>query len=363
VGVTGLWGLAALGVLLLGHRLPSQQIRIGGLAWLGAVLLEAVFFDFSLADGPRGYAFLVAGAALGLGALLDRLSRAEEPAFAIVAGFVLASIGLEVAGVIQLLDGDAESFVLLGVAALYGALAVLVHRDRDLSTVLWAPAFAVGGWAASELLSGTWLVLAWAAAAAGIAALANRVGELRLELASAAFLGLAMLHTLGLEAPPADLFDANRHPENGVPALLLTLAAAAAFGYLSRADREWRRTAFGGAALLGIYAGSLAILGLAELVGDGSVATDFQRGHSAVSSFWGAIGLAALWVGLRRGVQWLRLAGFALFGLALAKLFLYDLAFLSSITRAFSFLAVGAVLLFGGFLVQRLGAERDGALA
>jgi uncharacterized membrane protein len=41
----------------------------------------------------------------------------------------------------------------------------------------------------------------------------------------------------------------------------------------------------------------------------------------------------------------------------------YDLAFLSSITRAFSFLAVGAVLLFGGFLVQRLGAERDRALA
>jgi uncharacterized membrane protein len=72
-----------------------------------------------------------------------------------------------------------------------------------------------------------------------------------------------------------------------------------------------------------------------------------------VSAFWAAIGLVALWVGLRRGAQWLRLAGLALFGLALAKLFLYDLAFLSSITRVFSFLAVGAVLLFGGFLVQK----------
>jgi uncharacterized membrane protein len=363
VGVTGLWGLAALGALVLGHRLSSTQIRIGGLAWLGAVLLEAVFFDLSLGDEPRGYAFLVAGAALGAGALVDRLSLAEEPAFAVVAGFVLASVGLEVAGVLQLLDGNTESFVLLGLAALYGSVAVLVRRDRDLSTVFWAPAFAVAGWAASELLSDTWLVLAWAAAAAGIAVLANRVGEPRLELASAAFLGLAALHTLGLEAPPSDLFEANRHPEDGVPALLLTLAAAAAFGYFSRADREWRRTAFGATALLGIYAGSLAILGLAELVGDGSVATDFQRGHSGVSAFWGAIGLVALWVGLRRGTQWLRLAGFALFGLALAKLFLYDLTFLSSITRAFSFLAVGAVLLFGGFLVQRLGAERDGAIA
>jgi uncharacterized membrane protein len=363
VGVTGLWGLAALGTLLLGHRLPSVQIRIGGLAWLGAVLLEALFFDVSIGDEPRGYAFLVAGAALGLGALIDRLSIEEAPAFAIVAGFVLASIGLEVAGVIQLLDGDAESYMLLGVAALYGGVAVLVRRDRDLRTVLWAPSFVVAAWAASQLLSGTWLVLAWAAAAAGIAALANRVSEPRLELASLGFLALAVLHTLGFEAPPADLFDANRHPEDGVPALLLSLAAAAAFGYFTRAGREWRRTAFGAAALLGIYAGSLAILGLAELVGGASVATDFQRGHSAVSAFWGAIGLAALWVGLRRRAQWLRLAGFALFGLALAKLFLYDLAFLSSITRAFSFLAVGAVLLFGGFLVQRLGAERDRALA
>jgi uncharacterized membrane protein len=64
-------------------------------------------------------------------------------------------------------------------------------------------------------------------------------------------------------------------------------------------------------------------------------------------------------MGLRRGTRWLRVGGFALFGLALAKLFLYDLAFLSSITRALSFLAVGAVLLFGGFLVQRLGERRD----
>jgi uncharacterized membrane protein len=359
VGVTGLWGLAALGALVLGHRLPSVQIRIGGLAWLGAVLLEAMFFDLSLADEPRGYAFLVAGAALGLGALLDRLSLEEAPAFAIVVGFVLASIGLEVAAVLQLLDGDAESFALLGLAALYCGVAVLVRRDRDLRTALWAPSFFVAAWAASELLSGTWLVLAWAAAAAGIAALANRVGDQRLELASLGFLAIAALHTLGLEAPPTDLFEANRHPEDGVPALLLSLAAAAAFGYFTRAGSEWRQTAFGAAALLGIYAGSLAILGLAELVGNASVATDFQRGHSAVSAFWGAIGLAALWVGLRRGAQWLRLAGFALFGLALAKLFLYDLAFLSSITRAFSFLAVGAVLLFGGFLVQRLGAERE----
>jgi uncharacterized membrane protein len=56
-----------------------------------------------------------------------------------------------------------------------------------------------------------------------------------------------------------------------------------------------------------------------------------------------------------------RVAGFALFGVSLAKLFLYDLSELSSVTRAFSFLAVGAVLLIGGFLYQRLepGSRRS----
>jgi len=44
--------------------------------------------------------------------------------------------------------------------------------------------------------------------------------------------------------------------------------------------------------------------------------------------------------GLRRSRAF-RLAGFALFAVSLAKLFLYDLCYLSSLARAFSFLAVG----------------------
>lgn len=357
VGVTGLWGLVALVVLGLGHRRSSLQIRLGGIAWLGAVLLQAVLFDLSLHGDPRGYAILVAGAALGIGALLDRLSVAEAPAFPFVAGFVLASIALAVGGVIQLTSGDWESYSMLGIAALYSVLGVAVHRrDRDLSTVLWAPALVVAAWAASDLVSGTWLALVWAATAAALVVLANRTGERRLELASLAFLVLAFLHTLGIDAPVADLFEANPNPESGVPALLFTIGATLAFGHFSR--HEQRKASFAVSALLAIYAGSLAILGLAQAIGGAGVATDFQRGHSGVSAFWGVIGLVALYVGLRRELRWLRLSGLGLFGLALAKLFLYDLAFLSSITRALSFLAVGAVLLLGGFFVQRLG-ERD----
>ena len=181
------------------------------------------------------------------------------------------------------------------------------------------------------------------------------------------------------EAPMSDLFQSNLHPESGVPAILLSVALATIFalfigektgeaptnpgpyGEISSAlDAQrsfWRRTAVAAVAILCTYALSLTILGVAEALGNGSVTTDFQRGHSAVSAFWGLIGLAVLYVGLKRGLNWLRLVGFGLFGLALAKLFLYDLAFLSSITRALSFLAVGAVLLVAGFFVQQLGSE------
>ena len=53
----------------------------------------------------------------------------------------------------------------------------------------------------------------------------------------------------------------------------------------------------------------------------------------------------------------LRLAALGLFALALGKLFLYDLSTLSSVSRALSFLAVGAVLLLAGFFYQRLSSS------
>ena len=57
---------------------------------------------------------------------------------------------------------------------------------------------------------------------------------------------------------------------------------------------------------------------------------------------------------VRRALCWLAWGGLAVFALSLAKIFLYDLASLSSVARAFSFILVGALLLAGGFFLQRL---------
>jgi uncharacterized membrane protein len=384
VAVTALWGLVAVAVLAAAHRFRRRDLRIAGLMWLGAVFGQVFFFDgVQLSGSPRGYAFLAGAAALLVGALVDRLSVRDDLSLAASAGASVASIGFAIGGLVELVeDTRTESLALLGLSALYGAIAAFVFpRDRDLSLFLWAPALAVTGYASWALLDGTWLVLAWSAASAALIGVAHYTGDKRFELASFSFLVLALGRALFYEAPLSDLFEANQHPESGIPSLLCVIAATAVFALLlprtaPRTEPEpganayaelaysldslrelSRRAAEAVTAVLCAYAASLGILGIAEAVGGASVETNFERGHSAVSAFWGLIGLVVLYLGLKRGVIWLRVVGFGLFGLALAKLFLYDLAFLSSITRALSFLAVGALLLVAGFFVQRLSEQ------
>ena len=147
----------------------------------------------------------------------------------------------------------------------------------------------------------------------------------------------------------------------GVAALLLSLRRFDPVDQLDaridEAVEPLRRSLVWLLAGLGLYGASLSILGLVEAASTAGETTEFQRGHTAVSAFWGLVAFAALVVGLRRRLRVLRLAALGLFALALGKLFLYDLSTLSSITRALSFLAVGGVLLLAGFVYQRLSSE------
>jgi len=380
VAVLVLWSLVALAVLAAGHRWSVRQLRAGGLVWLGVTLAQALGYGSSFGPVPRDVGFLVVAAALLTGCLIDRLQRADRSVFPVIAVYTFFSLGLAVGAAGDLADGSyARGAVDLAIVGLYCAIAALVfRRDRDLSTLLWAPALIVAIGATDLLLSGTLLVLAWAAISVAAVLVADRSGEMRLQVASFAYLLLAAAHALVVEGPPRDFLESNSSPEKGVLSILFVALASAGFAwYCSRtADRQtdegqgfraalvrreplWKRMSIAATAVLLMYAASLAILGLAEELGNGSVAARFHAGHSGVSAMWGLVGLVALYLGLRKGIVWLQAIGFGLFAVSLAKIFLYDLRFLSSVTRALSFLAVGAVLLLGGFFVQRLGAERD----
>ena len=360
VAVTAFWGLTAAVLVYASRRFVTDHVHAAGLTLAGATFLQAATFDVTFDENRRGWALLAAAVPLLLTAFAEELpatdDRPEISPWALM--LTLAPAGLGVIGLYFVTD--AEGFAWLGESVVFALLAAWVFRtDRDFSTALWVPALAIGALAAAELLDRTWLVLAWSAVAAAVSFIGDRFDEERLQLGAAGYTALALGYTLVELAPPDEFFRANEDPAVGVPALVLSLAAVgvfAVFGLRTERGEPYRALAVAGTAVLAMYAFSLSILGLFQWAGTASVETDFQRGHSAVSAFWGIVGLVTLYVGLTRDLRALRLAGFALFGLAVAKLFLYDLANLSSVTRALSFLAVGAVLLLAGFFYQRLAA-------
>jgi hypothetical protein len=228
------------------------------------------------------------------------------------------------------------------------------ERWRDLVTVLWAVGI-LALLATERVLLGDVRSTAVAIALTGgaLALSAHPLGESRLWMAGAIVSGVTTVATIAALTPPAHLLVASEAPADGLWVLVCCLVGIAVVAATAREEtaRVALEVIVGGVA---VYALSLGILEIAERVSTASVETDFERGHTAVSGLWALVGLALLVVGLLRGSSAIRYGGLALFGLSLAKIFLYDLSSLSSIARAFSFILVGGLLLAGGFFLQRL---------
>ncbi|MFO7573236.1 MAG: DUF2339 domain-containing protein [Gaiellaceae bacterium] len=236
-------------------------------------------------------------------------------------------------------------------------LAALVWgeaRWRDPATVLWSIGI-LSLLSTERALIDDWRRTAFAAAltSAVLALLARPLREVRLWSAGVFVAAATTAGTIIVLTPFSHFFTASASPAGGLwvlAACVLALAVAAA----TTPDAESRLALASIAGVLALYALSLGILEVAVRVSGGSFETGFERGHTAVSGLWALLGLTLLVVGLVRGSAAVRYAGLALFGLSLAKIFVYDLAELSSVARAFSFILVGGLLLAGGFFLQRL---------
>jgi uncharacterized membrane protein len=362
VVVTSLWSLAGLTAVVVATLRRAVTARVLGFVSLGVTAVKVAAYDGTqLAGWPYFIALATLAAALLLAGYLREVLD-ERPDLSVeTVGAVGAAIAFAIAS-LRPLEGQHDwGLALLTLSVVLAAFAGSVFpRLRDLCTLLWTPALSLAATAAFLLLDGTWLTLAWAAAAAALAGLSVASREPRFQLASLGCLALAAGAAFH-ESPPTQLVVAHSHPAHAVIGLLLLTSALVALAWAlqerARAAALW----IGG--LLLVYAASLGILELSVHISSASLHTDFQRGHTGVSALWGVLGLGLLYFGLTRRRRALRLGGFALFAVSLGKLFLYDLSQLSSITRALSFLAVGAVLLLAGFLTQRLTTQvgdRDG---
>jgi hypothetical protein len=290
-------------------------------------------------------------------------ARSTSAARLTLASAVAAAVSLVASAIAigELLEPDRlAGTAMIAVAAVYGILAALAQRERrlrNLSTAMWIPALPALLAGEALLLESRGIVVAFAATSVALAWLGRRIGERRLAIAGLVTLGTTTVVTVAALAPPTHLLAASTAPARSAWALAACAAGIGAIAGLSSRSAGRRLAWIGGG--LGLYVASLVILEVAQRVSTSSVQTDFERGHTGVSALWGAIGLALLLAGLLRRSRPLRLGGLALFGVSLAKLFLYDLSALSSITRALSFLAVGGLLLAGGFFLQRLDSRTD----
>jgi hypothetical protein len=372
VGVTGLLAAGSLVALVIGLLRRWRGVQLGAALGLALMVVKDVGFDVVKLNAPqRSWAMLAAGAALLLaGFLYARLTPRLRGLDPIAAVGIAPSLAFGIAAPFDLLQGrwhgfDRTGAALLALAVAYALLAALafgVERLRDISTLLWGSALLVGAIATALLVGGTPLALVWAGIAGALVLLSRVTDENRFQAGGAAYLALAAGHALVRDAPPTDFFESSRHPASGAGAVAGAAAAALALAlvvHMPERFRVSRAPVFALAGVLATYAVSLVVLELFEL-GGGRIETRFERGHAAVSAMWGLLALLLLYVGLTRRLS-LRVGGFALFGVTLAKIFLYDLSTLSPVARALSFLAVGAVLLLGGFFYQRLsGPEAAG---
>jgi uncharacterized membrane protein len=238
---------------------------------------------------------------------------------------------------------------LVTLAALIGSR--LARRDRE-DLALFGEAVALGGLAYLPPIAfeGVPVVLAWSALAVALALVGSRGLSANAAQAAPAFVALAVAHVLGMEAPP----DALRDGVDDLGASCLAIAAAGAATFAVARLVDWPREvgvaldALGSA--LAVYLPSIAIVDLTTA----GEADPGQTPQVLLSAFWSLTGLAALVYGLLRDERRFRLGGLALLGIAIVKVFLYDLASLDEIYRVLSFIALGLLLLASAFAYQRI---------
>jgi uncharacterized membrane protein len=368
VALAAIWMAIGLTIGAVGLWRASEQLWIGALVWIAATGSLALGEALRMFDGnPRAFVFVTVGLAVLIVSMAFGLSRLPGAApEGIAAASALISLVLLVYPVAYRLDGRWEGAALLGLAVLYAVLSAVLFRlrlRRNVMTLYWAVAAGVAAVADAYLLHGTFRVIGWASAGVALAWLARRVREPRLYLGAASLVTLAVVQAFVIEAPPTHLFTTLLHPANGTASIFIASLAIAGLAFFggSQLDHlgKLRTAPWWLAAVLAVYGLSIVIVEVVEWISSAPLHTEFQRGQTAVSAFWGLLGLVLLYTGLKRNIRPLRIAGLACFPISLAKIFLYDLPSLSSVTRALSFLAVGAVLLLGGFFYQRLMSDRD----
>lgn len=388
VGATGLFGLREAGYEDAGSwfvaGLALAHLGLGVVVLprrrdLGLVLLAS-----SLTLGDVAFGLLAGGPALAIGWAVSAvglagLARRFEQEGPLAQLALAAQLSLSIVHVLLfetppgVLPGSGEALggdlgALLGLTAAAFVCARLVTENETVQMALDLVALAGLAYATAVALEGAALVAAWAAQAAVLGRVHRRMEDPLAGAGAIAFLVLALLHTLFIEAPLDSLLEGAPDLLEAAVAIAAVAAAAIALrGQSATDDPAWRTTMEMVGAIALVYLGSVAIVSLTQ-GGDAFSDSGLQQGQALLSAFWALTGLGGLVYGLLRDQRRWRLAGLSLLLLTVAKVFVYDLAALDSLYRVLSFIALGLLLLAGAYAYQRMrpgpedpGSTGDGA--
>jgi uncharacterized membrane protein len=207
------------------------------------------------------------------------------------------------------------------------------------------------------LLDGAPLTAALAAEALVLGLLARRFRDAPAGAAALVFLGAAAVHGVVTSAPPVSLVTGLADPLGAVVALgAVGGVALLTAGALATLDPRARPALLAAAGVTLLYLASGLVVTPFESADavDSALLSAHQQGQMVLSVFWALVGVAVLVTGLQRDLHALRLAGLVLLGVTVTKVFLFDLATLSSMYRVVSFIGLGLLLLAGAFVWQRM---------
>lgn len=386
-GLAGLAALMASGIVGAWsvRRLPIREIEYAALA-------PAAVFGYLVCETVSQHQAMwtalavttVAAAAVHVPALRRRIG--EGPLLVIGAGYLSAAV----AGLLSLDDagraiadhGQSNGWgTLLAAVATAFLLATAVRDPRLRGYAMWLPA-TLAGWLATLVLPGQYPLVCWAGISVIVSAfviwrpasLERRIVRQPLRELAAASAALVTVLVVALYETPHMLFTTNHDPADGLAAALASVVALAfLIGSAATPRADGERWQLGGVLVataaavttcaMALWTLAAAILGAGQLLVQSAspafqdVHDRFQQGHVLVSVSWVLTGLALVVISLGGNRRSLRIAGIALLFAALGKLFLYDLAFLTAMARAVSFIVTGSVLLVAALLLQRFSPQ------
>ena len=265
------------------------------------------------------------------------------------------------AGLVDGVGAPLPAVLALGaVAAAAAACAQLAGREQtEVRGALEAIAMAVPAYLTAVTLDGAALVVVFAAGAVGLAEIARRGHAELAGFGALAYLGAALAHVLAFEAPPSALVTGVDDPVAAAIALGAVVLAAVACGRRGRGPLSREHHLLGAAAVAALYLASVLLVTPFQPGTPGGEASLFdldvrQQGQVLLSVLWSVAGVGALVVGLRRDLRMVRLGALTLLLVTVGKVFLFDLATLTSIYRVASFIGLGLFLLTAAFVWQRL---------